>query len=627
MTASVEPLVRTRLGGWLGAAIDASRRGRLSTFIDGPQAAPIRLFDPAVADQHRSGDWYGEHAGKWLQAAARAAAASGDTALQANVDAVVQHLLGLQREDGYLGCYAADRRFTEKQPPKPASWDGAPAWRTWDVWVHAYLLLGLLEVHRQRPQPALLQSAVRIGTLCWQTFVQRGLDITTCGNHHGLSALVLIEPAVRLHQASGDARFLQLAERLVAQADAHPPLALLQRLLAGHDAADIATGKAYQLLWTGVGLAALHRATGRADLLQAAQQLWANVRQQHLTPGGGPWGGVGQRSREVFNPAGVFSPQGYVETCSTMAWIQLNRELLAITGDAALADEIETAAYNDLLAAAGPDGHDWCYYVFGNGRRAHTTRWRCCKSSGALALEDLPDLAVAWAEPDLLRVQLYGPADSTLSWPDGRSLRLQQHTAYPTDAAVRLQITLDTARHFTLALRVPTWAEGASLHIDGQAQDLAAPPGGWCLCTRRWTGAERIEWTLPMRLRRHQRRHRNVQESKAPDGRPVRQEVQCADFVAFGRGPLLYACGLVDGWRSEETLRLPDAPPHSWLQPLPDPQAEDGAPLLRLQPLGRGPIDLQPAYRAGGRHHGAWRTTWFHLPPDPAPPWTEEPES
>lgn len=625
MQAESAVAIHTRLGGWLGAAIDASRRGRLSTFIDGPQAEPIRLFEPAQADRHRDGDWYGEHAGKWLQAAARAAAASGDTALQATVDAVVQRLLQWQRDDGYLGCYAADRRFTEPQPPRPASWDGAPAWRTWDVWVHAYLLLGLLEVHRQRPQPAVLQAAQRIGMLCWQTFVERGLDITTCGNHHGLSAVVLIEPAVRLHQASGDVRFLRLAERLVEQADAHPPLALLQRLHAGHDASDIATGKAYQLLWTGVGLARLHRATGRADLLQAALQLWANIRQHHLTPGGGPWGGAGQRSREVFNPAAVFSPQGYVETCSTMAWIQLNRELLAITGDAVHADEIETSAYNDLLAAAGADGHDWCYYVFGNGRRAHTTRWRCCKSSGALALEDLPGLAVAWVGTDRLQVQLYGPADSRVRLPDGDTLRLQQITAYPADGAIRLQLTLPAPRSFTLALRVPAWAEGASLQIDGALQAVAATPGGWCLCTRTWTGAERIDWTLPMPLRQHRRRHRNVQESKALDGQPVRQEVQRADFVAFGRGPLVYACGLVDGWRTEETLRLPDAPLADWLQAAPDPQADDGAPLLRLQALGRGPIELQPAYRAGGRHHGAWRITWFHLPPDPAPPWTEEP--
>ncbi|MBO7941799.1 glycoside hydrolase family 127 protein, partial [Streptomyces sp. S9] len=140
------------------------------------------------------------------------------------------------------------------------------------------------------------------------------------------------------------------------QADAHPPLALLTRALAGFDAAEIATGKAYQLAWNLVGLAKLHRASGHADYLRAAESLWRSIRERHLTLGGGPWGGVAHRSREVFNAPGAFSPQGYVETCSTLAWIQLNRELLAITGQARYAEEIERSAYNDLLAAQAPDG-------------------------------------------------------------------------------------------------------------------------------------------------------------------------------------------------------------------------------------------------------------------------------
>ena len=65
----------------------------------------------------------------------------------------------------------------------------------------------------------------------------------------------------------------------------------------------------------------------------------------------------------------------------------------AITGEAAYAEEIERSAYNDLLGAQAPNGEDWCYYSFPNGRRVHTTYWRCCKSSGAMALEELPSLA------------------------------------------------------------------------------------------------------------------------------------------------------------------------------------------------------------------------------------------
>jgi DUF1680 family protein len=337
-----------QLSGPLGEALRANRTGRLSRFITGPDSPAIALFAPAHRDHNEAGDWYGEHAGKWLVAAARAAARDGDAALAERVVAVADRLVSLQQPDGYLGTYAPSRRFMVPQPPKPESWNGEPALRTWDVWIHSYLLLGLLEVHRLFGHARHLEAACRIGDLCWRTFGEQGIDITTTGNHHGLSATVLLDPAVMLYEATGEARYLVLAERILEQADAEPRLALLQRMLAGADPSEIATGKAYQLCWNLVGLARLYRATGREPLLRAVLAQWRAIRDHHTGLGGGPFGGVGHRSREVFNPPFVFDPTAYVETCSTLAWIQLNRVLLEITGDPGHAEEIERAAWNDL---------------------------------------------------------------------------------------------------------------------------------------------------------------------------------------------------------------------------------------------------------------------------------------
>ncbi|HSX65667.1 MAG TPA: beta-L-arabinofuranosidase domain-containing protein, partial [Pseudoxanthomonas sp.] len=389
---------RVKLEGVLGEALDASRGGRLSHFIVDEQSPAIAVFRPEHTQQNTEGDWYGEHAGKWLYAAARAASRSDDPQLRASVRRVADDLVARQDADGYLGNYAPERRFMRKQPPKPVSWDGAPALRTWDIWTHSYLILGLLEAYRQLEEPSYLEAARRIGDLCWRTLAESAIDITSLGNHHGMSATVLMDPAAELYFVTGEARYLQLAELIAEQANREPMLALLDRALAGADASEIATGKAYQLSWNLVGLAKLYRATGDDRYRKAVDHLWQNIREHHLSLGGGPWGGVAHRSREVFNAAGSFHPQAYVETCSVLAWIQLNRELLRITGQARYADEIERSAYNDLLGAIAPDGEDWCYYSFPNGQRVHTTYWRCCKSSGAMALEELPALAYALTE-------------------------------------------------------------------------------------------------------------------------------------------------------------------------------------------------------------------------------------
>lgn len=612
--------VDATLGGVLGEAIDASRRGRLSTFVAGADSPAIALFAPAHRDANTEGDWYGEHAGKWLAAAARAAARSGDADLRAHVLDVAHFLASVQGDDGYLGTYAAPRRFTVPQPPKPESWNGEPALRTWDVWIHAYLVIGLLEVHVRLGDARSLQAAVKIGDLVARA-LDAGIDITTLGNHHGMSATVFLDAAVDLHAVTGEPRFLALAERILAQANAAPRLALLDRALAGADPSEIGTGKAYQLVWNLVGLAKLHRATGDARYGEAVDLQWRAIRDRHLTLGGGPWGGVAHRSREVFNAAGTFSPQGYVETCSTLAWIQLNGALLRATGEARYAEEIERSAYNDLLAAAAPDGENWCYYVFPNGRRVHTTYWRCCKSSGAMALEELPGLAYAVEADGALAVHLLGEGAAHATLPGGARVTLRQRTGYPSDGAVAVEVAPDAPVAFALRLRVPAWAPGATARVvaaDGTATAVDASPGEHLRIEREWRAGDRVELTLPMPVRVHRAVNRNLQESRLPDGTPLSQQVLRFDWLALSRGPLAYATGLVDGYKVDETLALAEGE---------DPEVaelagEGGLSLIELRAPGRAPLRYAPYYAAGGRIDGAWRLTWLSLPPAGATlPW------
>lgn len=602
-----------RLQGILGEALAANHRGRLAKFIVDETSPAIALFAPARVHANHNGDWYGEHAGKWLYAAAKAAARMGDAVLSDRVKRIADHLVGLQDADGYLGTYASERRFMRRQPPKPVSWDGAPSVRTWDIWTHAYLMLGLIETHRLLGAENYLQAACKIGDLCWRTLTSGGIDITDLGNHHGMSASVLMDPALELHFATGEQRYLDLALCILEQADRNPRLALLTQALAGTDAAEIATGKAYQLIWNLVALAKLHRATGDASYLRAVVNVWRNIRDHHLTLGGGPWGGVGQRSREVFNPASVFSPYGYVETCSTLAWTQLNRELLAITGEAAYAQEIERTAYNDLLGAQAPDGEDWCYYSFPNGRRIHTTYWRCCKSSGAMALEELSTVAYA-TTADGVQINVLGPSQAALQVHGVGTVRLEQHTEYPFDGEVAIRVTPERSAMFKVHVRIPHWAAGAGIRVNGASSSSSLVAGAFFAIQREWRADDVITLSLPMQPQAHFRTHSNTQESRAPDDAPVRQEVLHFDYVAITRGPLVYATGLIDKYKIEETLRVPAPTDAAWLETLLPAGAE--GPDVRVSPLGRAALVFNPYYRAGGRRDRTWRLTWMPLAPE-----------
>jgi DUF1680 family protein len=280
------PPQQVTLRGMLGRAVNASYQGRLKHFIGDTRSEPIVLFSRQAAAKNLAGDWYGEHAGKWLYTAARAASRTADIELAATVRLVADYLVSQQEPTGYLGTYApsADSRMAS---PNVAGK------RTWDVWVHEYMITGLLEVNRFLPAEKYVRAARKIGDLCYELLVVRGKAITDMGSHVGLSATILFEPVVELFRATGEKRYLELANRILDQSEAKPGLEIISRSLKGADLQEIGDGKVYQLLWSFTGMAKLFEVSGRQEYSRVTEQAWRNVVEQHLTPGGGTWGGVG----------------------------------------------------------------------------------------------------------------------------------------------------------------------------------------------------------------------------------------------------------------------------------------------------------------------------------------------
>lgn len=101
MVVELAPIKGIQVGGLLGQAIAANQNGRLKTFIGNESRRPIDIFSPAKAEANFAGDWNGEHAGKWLYTAARAAHRTGDAQLAANVRKVADFLF-----DGKLAVRA-----------------------------------------------------------------------------------------------------------------------------------------------------------------------------------------------------------------------------------------------------------------------------------------------------------------------------------------------------------------------------------------------------------------------------------------------------------------------------------------------------------------------------------------
>jgi DUF1680 family protein len=106
-------------------------------------------------------------------------------------------------------------------------------------------------------------------------------------------------------------------------------------------------------------------------------------------------------------------------------------------------------------------------------------------------------ISSCFADPHGIYVNLYVPAQVTWSQ-NGASCGLSIETDYPYVPGVIMTLRLPSAQTFTLNLRIPAWAQGANLSINGKRNALPLQPGSFAAIRREWRSADRIELELPL---------------------------------------------------------------------------------------------------------------------------------
>lgn len=378
--------------------------------------------------------WIGEHIGKWLHAASLTYERTRDPALGSRLEHAATALLATQAPDGYLGTYPADRRF--------GRFEGAD----WDVWVHTYVLIGLLAYHDATGDRPALEGAVRVGDLLDRTFRAgpKPRRIVDAGTHVGMAATSVLEPVVGLFERTGEPRYLAFAQSIVDAWDLPGGPHVLSTLRDTGRVREIGNGKAYELLSNLVGLVDLARVTGDASILAAVARGWDDVATNHRYLTGGAsfaehFGRDGERPGAMaINVA---------ETCVTVTWLQLTGRLLRLAGDARYADDLERTAYNALLAAQHPDGRTWCYYTPLAGWKPFGPGISCCVSSGPRGVAMLPSLVYGRTPDNTLAVTLF-ESSSTAG--------VTQVSNVPSAGGAKLELAHPMPSG--VLVRQPTWA-------------------------------------------------------------------------------------------------------------------------------------------------------------------------
>jgi uncharacterized protein len=366
---------------------------------------------------------------------------------------------------------------------------------------------------------------------------------------------------VKLYHATGRKKYLDLASYFIdergrqphyfdqeREARGEPAKAFLQSTyeynqshLPVRDQTKV-VGHAVRAMYMYTAMADLAAEHGDASLKRACEVLWADVTatRMYVTGGFGPSASNEGFTRDYDLP----NDTAYAETCASVAFIFWAARMLNLDLDGTYADLLEQALYNNALAGLS---HDGTQYFYDNKLESDGThqRWDwhpcpCCTMNVARLVGSIAGYFYGLSDTEVA-VHLYGGADTRVPVAGG-TVGLSEVSNYPWSGEIALTLDPEGTGEFTLSLRIPAWAEGATARLNGKALKVETERG-YLKIRRAWAKGDRVDLSLPMPVRRV-RAHPDVRQDQ---GR-----------VALFRGPMLYCVEGRDVDVPVHRLRLPD---------------------------------------------------------------------
>lgn len=507
-----------RIGGFLGERIEANWKNRLLKVDEEPLLAGFRK-------KPGSHPWIGEHIGKWLHAATLAWVYSGDEELKKKLDRVAAELIKTQEPDGYIGTYVPEKRF------------GLYPEADWDVWVHKYVMIGLLTYYQYTGNQEALQTCIKAADLLLKTFGPDKKNIISAGTHVGMAATSVLEPIVMLYDFTGDERYLKFALYIVDSWDSPNGPAILKSLLSQGNVSKTANGKAYEMLSNLVGLCELARVTGERKYVEAAIRAWEDIVSKRLYITGSA--SQGEHFRGDFELPNGESAH-VAETCVTVTWIQLNLQLLRLTGEARYANELERTIYNHLSAAQRPDGAQWCYFTPLEGRKSYGPGINCCVSSGPRGMALAPLVGCLTGRENgkpMIVLNYFENADYKVQI-ENTTVQISQKSEFPFSGKMLITFVFSNKSehpvgsgkpvNFGLKLRCPDWARPVEIKYKNRLITPELRNGWLTLNPQDWNNGDELEVSFNLEGRMIIGTHGN-------DG-----------LAALAYGPFVLACDTSD---------------------------------------------------------------------------------
>lgn len=478
---------------------------------------------------------------KIIEGAAYALALHPDPKLETYVDGVIDKIAAAQEDDGYLYC-SRTLCTPDNMPP-----GGKDRWTNirdgHELYNVGHLYEGAAAYFQATGKRKLLDVALKNADLICEVFGP--------GRREDPPGHEQIEIGLaRLYRLTGEEKYLRQAKFFLDARGRPEGHALYGDYSQDHKPVvdqEEAVGHSVRAAYLYTGMADVAALTADPSYVTAIQRIWGDVvnRKLYITGGIGAAGGTEGFGAEYFLP----NRTAYCETCASVANAMWNHRMFLWTGDGPYMDVAERVIYNAFLSGISMQGDRFFYpnrlESFRSERRQPWFSCACCPANIVRFVPSIPGYAYAQRDRELF-VNLFISGGTKFDIA-GRKVQLNQESRYPWDGRIQLTLNPDQPARFALRLRIPGWARNevtpGTLYrfanpVERQPQLLLNGEGvayetvdGYARVDRTWSPGDRVEFRLPMPVRRVLADER----VEADRGR-----------VALQRGPLMFCLEGVD---------------------------------------------------------------------------------
>lgn len=359
---------------------------------------------------------------------------------------------------------------------------------------------------------------------------------------------------IEMYRTTGDQKYLELTESFVNMLGTAPKkpgdhrgMDHSQRGTAIREESK-AVGHSGHGNYLYAGVADLYAETGDQALKDALERIWTNVTTRKMSL----HGGTGPHHFGTSNHALVSEAYGmdyelpnikaYNETCANIGNAMWNWRMFLMNGEGRFADLMELIFYNSALSGISLDGEHFFYtnplrFIEGHpqntkdgGKRGEYMSVFCCPPNIIRTISKMHTYAYSTSEKGVW-VNLYGSNVLDTDLADGSNIKLTQQSNYPWDGNIKITIDSKKKKEYALMLRIPSWAKGASITVNGEKIDQSLKAGSYAEVNRKWKKGDIVELELPMTP---------LLITADPNVEETRNQ------VAVKRGPLVYCLESAD---------------------------------------------------------------------------------